>query len=80
MTAFLIANIAPLMFVALIVVLLIGYPVAFSLAAVGIVFGLLGIELGLLHAVAAAGAAASASGASCRTTRCSRCRSSPSWA
>ena len=33
MTAFLIENIAPLMFVSLIVVLLIGYPVAFSLAA-----------------------------------------------
>ena len=49
MTAFLIENIAPLMFLALVVVLLIGYPVAFSLAAVGIVFGLLGIELGLLQ-------------------------------
>jgi len=49
MTAFLIANIAPLMFIALVVVLLIGYPVAFSLAAVGIVFGLVGIELGLLQ-------------------------------
>ncbi len=49
MTAFLIENIAPLMFAALVVVLLIGYPVAFSLAAVGIGFGLLGIELGLLQ-------------------------------
>ena len=49
MTACLIANMAPLMFVALIVMLLIGYPVAFSLAAVGILFGLLGIELGLLQ-------------------------------
>ena len=39
MTAFLIANIAPLMFAALVVVLLLGYPVAFSLAAVGIGFG-----------------------------------------
>jgi TRAP-type mannitol/chloroaromatic compound transport system permease large subunit len=48
MTAFLIANIAPLMFVTLIVVLLIGYPVAFSLAAVGIAYALLGIHLGLL--------------------------------
>ncbi len=48
MTAFLIANIAPLMFAALVVVLLIGYPVSFSLAAVGIGFGILGIELGLL--------------------------------
>ena len=49
MTAFLIANIAPLMFAALVIVLLIGYPVAFSLAAVGIGFGILGIELGLLQ-------------------------------
>ena len=49
MTAFLIENIAPLMFVALVIVLLIGYPVAFALAAVGIGFGLVGIELGLLQ-------------------------------
>jgi len=48
MTAFLIANMAPLMFAALVVFLLLGYPVAFALAANGIVFGLLGIELGLL--------------------------------
>src|SRR6266404_5767547 len=48
MTAFLIENIAPLMFVALVVVLLLGYPVAFALAAVGIGFALLGIQLGLL--------------------------------
>src|SRR6185295_14168 len=49
-TAFLIHNMAPLMFAALIVVMLLGYPVAFALAAVGIAFGLLGIELGLLQA------------------------------
>src|SRR5580765_6471568 len=48
MTAFLIANIAPLMFAALVIVLLIGYPVAFALAAVGIGWGLVGIELNLL--------------------------------
>ena len=48
MTAFLIANMAPLMFAALVVFLLLGYPVAFALAANGIVFGLIGIELGLL--------------------------------
>jgi tripartite ATP-independent transporter DctM subunit len=48
MTAFLIENIAPLMFVALVVILLLGYPVAFGLAAVGIAFALLGIQLGLL--------------------------------
>jgi TRAP-type mannitol/chloroaromatic compound transport system permease large subunit len=49
MTAFLIQNMAPLMFGSLIVVMLFGYPVAFALAASGIFFGLLGVELGLLH-------------------------------
>jgi TRAP-type mannitol/chloroaromatic compound transport system permease large subunit len=48
MTAFLIANIAPLMFASLVVVLLLGYPVAFSLAAVGLAYALVGINLGLL--------------------------------
>jgi GntP family gluconate:H+ symporter len=49
MSAFLIQNMAPLMFGALVVVMLFGYPVAFALAATGIVFGLMGVELGLLH-------------------------------
>lgn len=44
-----IANMAPLMFGALVLFLLFGYPVAFALAANGIVFGLIGMELGLLH-------------------------------
>ena len=48
MTAFLVANMAPLMFAALVVFLLLGYPVAFSLAANGLLFGFIGIELGLL--------------------------------
>src|SRR2546427_911144 len=48
MTAFLIQNMAPLMFASLIVVMLFGYPVAFALAATGVFFGLLGVELGLL--------------------------------
>jgi len=48
-TAFLIANMAPIMFGALVIFLLLGYPVAFALAANGIVFGLIGIELGLLQ-------------------------------
>ena len=48
MSAFLIANMAPLMFAALVVFLLIGYPVAFALAANGLLFGLLAIDLGLL--------------------------------
>jgi tripartite ATP-independent transporter DctM subunit len=48
MTQFLIAYMAPLMFSALVVFLLLGYPVAFALAAIGLSFGFLGIELGLL--------------------------------
>ncbi len=50
MTEFLVANLAPLMFVVMVLFLLLGYPVAFSLAANGILFGLVGIELGLLDA------------------------------
>src|SRR5690606_14960598 len=42
------ANIAPLMFAALVAFLLLGYPVAFALGAVGLSFGLLGVWLGLL--------------------------------
>ena len=49
MTEFIIANMAPLMFASMILVLLFGFPVAFALAANGILFGLIGIELGLLH-------------------------------
>ena len=48
MTQFLIAYMAPLMFAALVVFLLFGYPVSFALAAIGLSFGFLGIELGLL--------------------------------
>jgi TRAP-type mannitol/chloroaromatic compound transport system permease large subunit len=49
MTALIIHNMAPIMFAALVVMLLLGYPVAFALAANGIIFGLVGIELGLLQ-------------------------------
>ena len=49
MAEFMIANMAPLMFGALVLFLLFGYPVAFALAANGIVFGLIGMELGLLQ-------------------------------
>ena len=45
---FLIANMAPSIFVSMIAFLLVGFPVAFSLAANGVLFGLIGIELGLL--------------------------------
>ena len=48
MAEFLIANMAPIIFASMVVFLLLGFPVAFALAANGIVFGLLGIELGLL--------------------------------
>ena len=46
MTAFLIENMAPIMFVSLVIMLLLGYPAAFSLGAVGLVFAVVGIELG----------------------------------
>jgi tripartite ATP-independent transporter DctM subunit len=46
MEAFFIANMAPIMFGALVVFLLLGYPAAFSLGAVGLIFALIGIELG----------------------------------
>ena len=46
---FLIANLAPIMFATLIGFLLLGFPVAFALAANGILFGLVGMELGLLN-------------------------------
>ena len=49
MTEFVVANMAPLMFASMILFLLFGFPVAFALAANGILFGLVGIELGLLH-------------------------------
>src|SRR5918999_5515901 len=49
MTAFLIANMAPIMFASLVIILLLGYPAAFALAANGLIFGLLGIELGLFR-------------------------------
>ncbi|MBB3463298.1 TRAP transporter large permease subunit [Rhizobium sp. BK377] len=48
MFAFFAENLAPIMFLSLIVVLLLGYPVAFALAFVGFVFGFVGIEMGLL--------------------------------
>ncbi|UGQ45693.1 TRAP transporter large permease [Massilia endophytica] len=48
MEAFIIANLAPIMFGALVIFLLSGFPVAFALAANGLFFGLVGIELGLL--------------------------------
>ena len=48
MTEFLIAYMAPIIFVSMVMFMLVGFPVAFALAANGVVFGLIGIELGLL--------------------------------
>ncbi len=48
MTAFLIQYMAPIMFGALVLFLLFGFPVAFGLAACGMFFGFVGIELGML--------------------------------
>jgi TRAP-type mannitol/chloroaromatic compound transport system permease large subunit len=47
MEAFLVANMAPIMFGSLVIFLLLGYPAAFSLGAVGLIYGLIGIKLGL---------------------------------
>src|SRR5450631_1567547 len=47
MIDFLAANMAPIMFASLIVFLLFGYSVAFSLAACGLFFGFVGIEIGV---------------------------------
>jgi len=47
MAEILINNMAPIMFGALVLFLLLGYPAAFSLGAVGLIFALVGIELGL---------------------------------
>jgi len=48
-TEFIIANMAPIIFGSLVFFLLLGFPVAFSLAANGVIFGWLGIELGLFQ-------------------------------
>jgi len=45
---FFINNLAPIMFAGLIVFLLIGFPVAFSLGACGLFFGIIGVELHVL--------------------------------
>ncbi|MBX3499822.1 MAG: TRAP transporter large permease subunit [Alphaproteobacteria bacterium] len=40
---------APIMFASMVVLLLLGYPVAFALAACGLLYGLVGIDLGLFQ-------------------------------
>lgn len=51
MIDFLIANLAPIMFANLVLFLLLGFPVAFALAANGMLYALIGIEFGLLTPV-----------------------------
>ncbi|WP_269496622.1 TRAP transporter large permease [Castellaniella sp. S9] len=48
MEALFLAYIAPIMFGTLVFLLLLGFPVAFALAANGVLYGLIGIEMGLL--------------------------------
>ncbi len=49
MVEFITTNFVPLLFVALFAFLLTGFPVAFALAAVGLVFGFIGMEAGLFQ-------------------------------
>ena len=51
MTAFLTAYIAPIMFGSLLLFLLTGFPVAFALAATGMTFGWIAVELGIVPGV-----------------------------
>ena len=48
MQEILILYIAPIMFACMVLMLAIGYPVAFTLAAHGLIFGVIGVSLGLL--------------------------------
>lgn len=46
---FIVSNLAPIMFANLVVFLLLGFPVAFTLAAVGVLYGLVAIEFSLMQ-------------------------------
>ena len=46
---FIVSNLAPIMFATLVLFLLLGFPVAFTLAANGILFGLVAIEFNLMQ-------------------------------
>jgi GntP family gluconate:H+ symporter len=50
MSSFVIANLAPIMFGSLLLFLFTGFPVAFALAATGMTFGWLAVELGVVPA------------------------------
>jgi len=49
MSAFIAAQFVPLLFAGLLIILLTGFPVAFSLAATGLLFGFIGMEAGLFN-------------------------------
>jgi TRAP-type mannitol/chloroaromatic compound transport system permease large subunit len=49
MSAFIAAQFVPLLFAGLLLILLTGFPVAFSLAATGLLFGFIGMEAGLFN-------------------------------
>jgi tripartite ATP-independent transporter DctM subunit len=51
MIQFIAHNMAPLMFAGLVVGMIMGYPAGFSIGAIGLFFGLIGIELGLISPV-----------------------------
>ncbi len=51
MKDFLSHNMAPLMFMGLIFGMIVGYPAAFSLAAIGLFFGIIGLQLGLIDPI-----------------------------
>jgi TRAP-type mannitol/chloroaromatic compound transport system permease large subunit len=51
LVTFLTQNFVPLLFCGLLLLLLTGFPVAFALAAAGMGFGWIGIELGLFPSV-----------------------------
>ena len=69
------AHAPELMFGSLLLFLLTGFPVAFALAACGLLFGFIGVEIGLLSP-ASSRRCRCASSASSRTTPCSRFPSS----
>jgi TRAP-type mannitol/chloroaromatic compound transport system permease large subunit len=48
MIEFITENMAPLIFISMVLFMLVGYPVAFALGACGVFFGLVGIQMGLL--------------------------------
>ncbi len=76
MSAFIAQQFVPLLFSGLLVFLLTGFPVAFSLAATGLLFGFIGMEIGICSRRRCSRRCRCACSGSCRTTRCWRSPSS----